>query len=581
MKKTKKSCLVLFLLVSTLLFFPLQEIVYSDTPIGGYITQNTTLYSSQSPFIATDDITIVNGVTLTIQNGVVIKFPRNYYGISVVGRLDAVGATFTADVPPTNPGDYYWQAIFFWPGSVGYLSNCTIEYAGSIVRQHHPDNPSLYLDALGNVVISGNAKVVINKCKSRYSLRSGIWTAAVNSNVEIKSLRAEHNMVDGLHCKSGSRPKVSGSLFRSNVYHGVELVNSSPSFSSCVFSGNPVGFHCLTGSNPKMTNCNFNSNNQYGVRTVDSSPSFISCTFSGNSRDGLWTVNSRPTFSGGHIENNVRHGVYITGSKVPSLNGILVIAGNGQWGVKNQTNKVVSAQHIYWGDPTGPYDNLNLDGLGLLNPDGLGDNVSEFVDWSPFRSDIIQTLIDHVEYLRSVGALNRGNSNALIKKLEGAIKSLDKGNINSAKGKLNAFINQVKGFINSRKLTSEQGQPLIDLAKECITQINCLPKRDISNQSVTSVLPTAYKLGQNYPNPFNPETEISFQLPEANRVQITIYNSRGQVIRRLVDQIYNAGTQAVQWDGQDELGVNVSSGIYLYRMQAGEFVTTKKMILTR
>ena len=97
----------------------------------------------------------------------------------------------------------------------------------------------------------------------------------------------------------------------------------------------------------------------------------------------------------------------------------------------------------------------------------------------------------------------------------------------------------------------------------------------------SALVPEQYVLEQNHPNPFNPETEICFQIPEERRVQMTIYNIRGQVIRQLVEQSYQAGSHVIMWDGRDEFNSNVPSGIYLYRMQAGEFVTTKKMILAR
>ena len=366
------------------------------TGIGGTITENTTLYLSGSPYIAKNDISVASGVTLTIEDGVIIKFPFNYFGISVLGTLNANGVTFTAEDPPTDPCGSYWQAIFFWPGSTGELVNCTIEYAGSIVRQYHPDHfgdgsdPSYYIDALGNVVIRGNATVTLNNCTSRYSNRSGIWTEAVTTEVKILSLISENNVVDGLHCESGSMLEVSNSQFRFNNYYGAELINSSPSFTSCTFSNNPGGFHCLSGSNPSATGCQFLSNLTFGARVVDSNPFFIASVFSNNLVYGLWTVNSQPSFTGGRFENNEQYGIYIDGTNVPSLNGVQLIAGNGLWGVMNQTTTVISAKKIYWGDPTGPHDEYDNDGLGLLNLDGLGDNVSEYVDWNPFRTTILQ-----------------------------------------------------------------------------------------------------------------------------------------------------------------------------------------------
>ena len=94
-------------------------------------------------------------------------------------------------------------------------------------------------------------------------------------------------------------------------------------------------------------------------------------------------------------------------------------------------------------------------------------------------------------------------------------------------------------------------------------------------------LPEDFKLLQNYPNPFNPETEIRFQLPEASNVLLKILNILGQEIRTLVDSPHEAGYHNVRWDGRDISGNVVSSGIYFYYLQAGNFSVVKKMSLLR
>ena len=109
----------------------------------------------------------------------------------------------------------------------------------------------------------------------------------------------------------------------------------------------------------------------------------------------------------------------------------------------------------------------------------------------------------------------------------------------------------------------------------------------ISVQPTTSVreiageIPLTYTLEQNYPNPFNPETEIHFQLPEASHVVLRIFNALGQEIRTLVDAQYKADFHSVRWDGKDNNGKAVSSGIYLYRLEAADFFQVKKMTLLR
>ncbi len=92
-------------------------------------------------------------------------------------------------------------------------------------------------------------------------------------------------------------------------------------------------------------------------------------------------------------------------------------------------------------------------------------------------------------------------------------------------------------------------------------------------------LPTDFDLAQNYPNPFNPSTTIRYQLPVNVNVQLVIINSIGQVIRTLTDGMTLAGSHSVLWDGRDDNGGKVSSGLYFYRLQAGDFSQTRKMIL--
>lgn len=110
----------------------------------------------------------------------------------------------------------------------------------------------------------------------------------------------------------------------------------------------------------------------------------------------------------------------------------------------------------------------------------------------------------------------------------------------------------------------------------------------VRQQLVTSVEPDAgrfipgtFELFQNYPNPFNPETMIVFHLPEDADVLLTVHNIMGQQVRVLNDEPREAGAYAVVWDGADDLGARVVSGLYFYRIQAGEFLRTRKMLFVK
>ncbi|RKX26487.1 MAG: hypothetical protein DRP46_10795, partial [Candidatus Zixiibacteriota bacterium] len=93
---------------------------------------------------------------------------------------------------------------------------------------------------------------------------------------------------------------------------------------------------------------------------------------------------------------------------------------------------------------------------------------------------------------------------------------------------------------------------------------------------VTRVLPTEFSLRQNMPNPFNPVTQIGFSLPTPSHVTLEIYNIMGQRVAILADHYYEAGNHSVVWDASKS-----PSGIYLYRIQAGQFTANRKMMLLK
>jgi hypothetical protein len=95
------------------------------------------------------------------------------------------------------------------------------------------------------------------------------------------------------------------------------------------------------------------------------------------------------------------------------------------------------------------------------------------------------------------------------------------------------------------------------------------------------VIPSEFALFQNCPNPFNPTTEITFSLPMKSEVKLEIFNIAGRKVATLIDGALEAGNHTVEWDGRESCGLPVASGIYLYRLSAGEFVEAKKMALLK
>ena len=103
----------------------------------------------------------------------------------------------------------------------------------------------------------------------------------------------------------------------------------------------------------------------------------------------------------------------------------------------------------------------------------------------------------------------------------------------------------------------------------------------LSNTNNQRPIPATYKLFPAFPNPFNPITTLRYNLPGNSIVNIVIYDMLGKQVKTLVDQAQEAGYRKVVWDATNDYGKLVSAGIYLYRIQVGEYISTKKMVLLK
>jgi hypothetical protein len=135
---------------------------------------------------------------------------------------------------------------------------------------------------------------------------------------------------------------------------------------------------------------------------------------------------------------------------------------------------------------------------------------------------------------------------------------------------------QAIGPIAGRKI--EASRTHVDWSQQ---QINYLHRLLNSESGRRLTMPLSYTLYQNYPNPFNPNTEIKFDLPENIHVKLKIFNTLGQHVTTLVDEVRAAGAYRLLWDSKDSHGMTVASGVYIYQLIAGNFSDAKKMALIR
>jgi hypothetical protein len=104
--------------------------------------------------------------------------------------------------------------------------------------------------------------------------------------------------------------------------------------------------------------------------------------------------------------------------------------------------------------------------------------------------------------------------------------------------------------------------------------------RDLATTITTKLAPTTFALYPAYPNPFNPNTNLSFTLPNATAYSMNIYNVAGQLVRSY-EGMGNVGLNVITWDGKDNAGNEVSSGVYFCKLSAGSFTATNKMVMMK
>ncbi len=203
------------------------------------------------------------------------------------------------------------------------------------------------------------------------------------------------------------------------------------------------------------------------------------------------------------------------------------------------------------------------------------------IDLAPFSQPIagVDALSDVVTLFYQNGSIvNQDAENMLQTKLKVVRGSLERGQLYPAFCQLEAFKTKVDNLRRLGLVSAFSAGKLLYLADRFGETFDLPDKRHkIGDPS----LPNDFELLQNYPNPFNPETEIAYTIPEGSDVSIDIYDLLGQKIGTLVDSYKSPGSYVVTWNGRDDVGRKVSSGIYFYKLRAGDFTQTRKMSLMK
>jgi hypothetical protein len=203
------------------------------------------------------------------------------------------------------------------------------------------------------------------------------------------------------------------------------------------------------------------------------------------------------------------------------------------------------------------------------------------IDLALFSEPVVgvDALSDVVSLFYQNGTISgRIAENMLQVKLKVVRASLQRGQLFPAYCQLQAFKTKVENLLRLNSISAFSAGRLLYLADK-LGETFGLP--DDKHKIADPSLPNDFKLLQNRPNPFNPETQIAYTIPEGCDASIEIYDLLGRRVRTLVDSYQSPGNYSVTWNGCDEAGRKVSSGVYFYKLRAGDFTQTRKMSLMK
>ncbi len=427
-----------------------------------------------------------------------------------------------------------------------------------------------------------------------FTVRRGIQVSAgagirvqLTATATIKNCVFENNNSDfdgaAMICRdAGSRMDVLDCVFRNNfaVHRGgaaVVVIQGTATFTRCVFDGNDsgevaaLGFN--TGSVCTVTNCLFKNN--------------------GSEISGIYGELSTVTVTDNTFVNNHASGatVHIFSSTVVFKRNILAHdpSANG-WDVLNNTSEDRTC-NVYWqnekptssgvinpgellGDPLfcdAPNNNFSIN---LISPAAPGHNACGLLGAFPVGCGPVAVAISSFDAKAMGGVVS----------LHGTFTSdLRVQAVNVYRGEGDASFIRLATIVDFEGTTFDYTDNSVAPGQSYRYQIGVIDGDGefMSPIERVSVAPLLSGIDQNRPNPFNPQTTIHYTLSTPGRITLAVYDATGRLVRTLLDENRAAGAQDVIWNGQDDRGNAVASGVYFYRMTAGKFSQTRRMVLLK
>jgi len=376
---------------------------------------------------------------------------------------------------------------------------------------------------------------------------------------------------------------------------GVFCLNASPTISYChvryssAVSGG--GFLVVEGS-PTISYCTVYENSANyggGMLFINSASTVMNCTIYGNMAmeegGGVFMFESELSIENCILWNNTPEQIAIALTGDPndlSINNSDIEGGED--GIATNDNG-----DLVYGDDNMDEDPLFNDpkiGAFTLSEDspcaglGMGSYDQDDVENESLLTagEMIEALIEDINDLKEDRQLNENQASFIRSRLERALYYYNRDKVFWTVWFMIDFDVRVAAMVYWRILPRELGRTLVEASNAVLRQLG--DENAGVGEAIqlcrNDLLPNDCYLTQNYPNPFNSTTKISYGLPEASNVKITVFDMTGRQVAKLVDGVQEAGEHELTWNAQSN-----PAGVYLVRMQTGSFCTTRQMMLTK
>lgn len=571
---------------------------------AGEVTENSTM----SGDVTVDgNLTVAAGVTLTIEPGTTIEF-LDGASLKVSGTLSAVGTSNNRITFTNSSGT--WGGIKFYSGSSGNVKYADISEAtyGIYINSATPNiqncnlNDNLYgiyatgsystswsTDAIKSNIIENNTGYGIYLYNSSPTLygntveNNNIGVALfTNCNPVIALNNINSNTNYGLSCYSSSSPLVYYNVTYSKGghnqvrWHGSEAIKitgtSNPSFGK----NSNQGYNSFTDGTTTYLIYNTTSNtinaegNWWGYSTgpltsqlygsidyypwLTSDPNSSSISYKPNNANQVSTSEELSIaidafYKGNYLEAAILFRAYIMDHyEAPDIMGVIQYYYIALTQIEEKSSSVLSSINQLRDIKFNNQTQADISGLysAILERNGKHDEALAELD---------QTIINNAA---------AENINQL--KLQKAILLIHSLN------------QKEKGIMLLKELLTKEKKNsyLYEIASSELTMLSGIFQKGSLIQEAEETLPTDYSLANNYPNPFNPSTTITFTIPQQEKVELIVYDVLGRKVAELVNQTMEAGKYNIDFNAS-----NLSSGTYIYKITAGSFTESKKMLLVK